>query len=178
MFNRWPLLVRVPVRYGVIGGVIALIQLMAFYYMDKHPFLIPVFFDFRIVLFAVLIFFALKELRTYHFGGLLFFWQGVIASLLFTLVFASVAALLLWLFCSLQPGFVSQYIQLAISQIKTFPPEVVEQIGKDVYERNLNALPATDAFDLVSLYFVQSFGISFFISIILSVVLRQQPKHT
>jgi len=178
MFNRLPPLVRVPARYGVIGGVIAFIQLLAFFYMNRHPFLIPVFFDFRIILFAVLLFFCLKELRGFYFQGLLFFWQGMIASLLFTIVFATIASSFLWLFCLFEPRFVAEYIELAISQIRTFPAEVIERIGKEVYERNLAALPATNAFDLVSLYFVQSFGISFFISIIVSVVLRQQPKYT
>src|SRR5258708_3429199 len=95
-WNRIPPLVRVPLRYGLIGGVLGFVLLIILYYIDRHPFLIPVFFDFRVALFAVFLFFTLKELRDYFFGGLLFFWQGMIASGLFVIIFAIIASLLMW----------------------------------------------------------------------------------
>jgi len=169
-------LIKVPLRYGAIAGVLGLILLITLYYLIQHPFLVPIYMDFRIFLFGIFIFFTLKELRDWHFGGILYFWQGLVSAFLFTLVFATTASVGLLIFTGLEPEFLQSYISLTIEQLKQLPADVVEKIGKDVYDRNLQLLPATNAFDLVSLYFMQSLLISLFISIILSVILRRQPK--
>ena len=74
-------LVRVCARYGIIAGVLCILILISLFYMGKHPFLVNPFLDFRVPLFGVLIFFALKELRDYYQDGVLFFWQGTAGSL-------------------------------------------------------------------------------------------------
>ncbi|MFT3733435.1 MAG: hypothetical protein QM776_00060 [Rhodocyclaceae bacterium] len=55
--------------------------------------------------------------------------------------------------------------------------EVVEGIGKENIERNLEALKATNSLELARNYFSQSYFLSFFLTIILSVILRRQPKN-
>ena len=175
MFRNYPL-VEISVRNGAIAGVLGMVLLIGLYYIGPHPFLIPVFFDFRIILFAVFIFFTLKEYRDYFQRGVLFFWQGMMMSLLFTSLFAIIAFLIIWVFSGWKPGFVSSYITLTLEQARSMPPEIIERIGKASYENSVQALPATRGIDLALLYFGQSFVISFFLSIIISVVLRRQPK--
>jgi hypothetical protein len=171
-----PPLVRSPLRFGLIGGVLGSAFVIVLFYVGTHPFLVPVFMDFRLILFIVLIIYSLKELRDYYYKGLLYFWQGMIASLILTATFAIVASGLLWLFGELVPDFVTSYVDKAIAQVRAMPPEVIEKIGKERFDLSLAALPSTTAFDLALLYFLQSFGISFFISIIISVILRRQPQ--
>ena len=168
---------KVSVRYGVLAGVVGSALLAGLYYMGRHPFLIPVFMDFRIILFGLFIFYTLREIKDYHQGGTLYFWQGIFASFLFAVCYAVISALALLLFMQLAPGFLDAYINLSTAQLKSLPPEVIDRIGKEVYDRNVKMLPATDSFDLVFLYFTQSLIISLFISIILSVVLRKQSKN-
>ena len=169
-------LVKVSMRYGVLAGLTGFGLLLGLYYMGRHPFLIPVFMDFRIILFAVFIFFTLREIRDYHQNGILYFWQGVFGSFLFTVCYALTSAFLLWAFINAVPQFLSDYITRSIQQLRKLPPVIIERIGKGVYERNLEMLPATNSVDLSLLYFSQSLMISLFISIILSVILRRQPK--
>lgn len=169
-------LVKISLRYGVLAGIIGSILLTGLYYIGRHPFLIPVFMDFRIFLFGIFIFFTLRELRDIHQNGILYFWQGVFASFLFTLSYAVLASLLLLTLIYFVPAFLTDYISLSIAQLKALPPDVIGQIGREVYDRNLELLPATRGSDLAFLYFSQSFMISLFISIILSVILRRQPK--
>jgi len=173
-----PRLVVISVRNGLIAGLLGFAFLLALYYMGKHPFLFPVYFDFRIVLFAVFMVMGLKELRDDHQQGELSFGQGMISNFIFTTIFALIAAVTIWLFCVLEPRFLSNYIETALGQMNAIAPEVIEQLGKDEFERNLSALPATKGKDLALDYFVKSFIISFFISIIISVILRRQPKTT
>ena len=169
-------LIKVPLVNGVIAGALGAVLTIVLYYLSSHPFLIPVYLDFRILLFGFFIFFTLKEFRDLHQEGILYFWQGLIASFIFVNVFGIVAGGIIWIFALTVPVFVSEYISQQLETLRNIPNEVIERIGKDVYDRNLELLPATNAFDLASLYFTQSLIIGFFISIILSVILRRQPK--
>jgi hypothetical protein len=176
LLSRIPPLVRSPLRFGLIGGVIGFGLILVLYYIGRHPLLVPVFLDFRIVLFSVFLIFSLKELRDFYFGGILYFWQGMVASFILTAVFAVVVSGLIATFASYVPLFVSTYVDQFLEQARQFPPEIIERIGKDAFEKNLAALPSTSPLDLALLYFWQCFVIGFFISIIISVILRRQPR--
>ena len=169
-------ILKVSLRYGALAGIVGSVLLIGLYYLGRHPFLIPVYIDFRIILFGVFIFFTLREIRDYHQGGILYFWQGVIASFVFTVSYAIISTLALLIFVNAVPSFLSDYINLSIEQLRSLPPEVIDSVGKDVYDTNLRLLPETSASDLALLYLIQCFLISFFLSILLSVTLRRHPK--
>ena len=169
-------LLKVPLTNGAIAGALGIALLIALYYLGRHPFLIPVFMDFRILLFGIFLFFTLKELRDLHYSGILYFWQGIIASFLFVVTFAVLASAGIALFTFAVPDFLESYISLTLEQIRNLPKEVVDRIGKDVVESNLKQLPATNVLALANLYLWQSFMIGLFVSIIISVILRRQPK--
>lgn len=169
-------LFRVSLRYGIIAGLLCTGFVISLYYMGKHPLLINPFVDFRILVFAVLLFFCLKEIRDFYQGGTLVFYQGMGGSLLFHASAGLVAGGGILVFGTLVPDFLASYIRDFMDQIQTLPPETVERIGKSVIADNLKALPATTLANLALLYAWQTMVIGFFISIIISVVLRRQPK--
>lgn len=175
MFNSWSPLTRISVRNGIIAGLLGFIFLLGLYFMGKHPFLFPIYFDFRLFLFGIFLVITLREIRDNQ-DGILFFWQGMIACFLFTILFAIITSGLIGIYAWLNPAFLANYISTAIEQMKSIPAEAIEQIGKDVYDSNLKALPATNGYDMSFHYLWQSFIISFFLSIIISVILRRQPK--
>lgn len=176
MFSSVKRLAFLSARNGLIAGVLGFSLLLALYYMGKHPFLFPIYFDFRLILLSVFIVMTLKEFRDDYQEGILYFGQAMMSSFLFTLVFAFVTSLLIWAICFIVPEFMTSYITTATEQLKSIQPAIIEQLGKDAYERNLNKLPATQGSDLAVDYFGKTFIISFFISIIISVILRRQPK--
>lgn len=166
-------ILKVPVVNGAIAGALGAVFMIVLFFFGRHPFLIPVYLDFRILLFVFFLFFTLKEFRDLHQTGVLYFWQGLIICSVFVLVYGIVASTLIGIFATAYPEFVSSYILKQTEIIKSLPAETVQQIGKEVFDRNLNALPATDAADLASLYFSQSLMIGFFLNIIMSVFLRK-----
>lgn len=174
----WPKqpLTRVSVKFGFLAAVFGCLFGWILYTMDRHPFLVPVFFDFRIVLLAFSLFFTLRELRERYYNGILFFWQGMIASAMHTLVFALCTSLAVYAFAGAHPEFVSDYVRLFREQAAAFPPDVVEKIGKETMDRNLRAIAATKPADLAVLYAWQSGLISLFVSVVIAVILRRQPK--
>jgi hypothetical protein len=169
-------IVKVPLKYGAIAGALGAILVIGLFYMGKHPFLIEIYLDFRIFIFGIFIFFTLRELRDYVYEGVLYFWQGIIASFLFTLFFALASSSLIGLFGTLENSFVTEFIRQSTEKLTGVKDELIERIGKDVYESNLRSLPATNSWDLAFHYYIQSFVIGTFIGILLSVILRRQPK--
>ncbi len=170
-------LVKVPLRYALIGAPIGLLANLALYWMGKHPALVMPFFDFRIILFAVFIFLTIKEIRDYREDGSLYFWQGMIASFVMVSVYAVGVSCVLYLFMKLQPNYVSDFVKTGTEQLKNFPPEDIKRIGQEVYEQQLSMMKTITAEFLAQRYFMQCFGISIFISIIISVILRRTPKN-
>jgi hypothetical protein len=169
-------LFRIVIRYGLMAGVLGFALLVILYYAGRHPFVIPVFFDFRILLFALVLVFSLRDYREFHNEGLLSFAQGMVGSFVLTFAYALVSSILLFAFVSWNAEFLSSFIELTLEQAKSYPVEDIERMGKETFEQGLKAIQEADAAYLAKRYFFQSFIISFFISIIISVILRRQPK--
>lgn len=169
-------LLRISALNGAVAGILAFVLLIAMYYMGRHPLVTSPFLDFRILLFGIFIFFSLKEFRDYEQQGVLYFWQAMVGGLAVILIMTTITSLLLVLFGRIEDGFVSDYIAQVTDYVKSFSKEDIERIGKEIYERNLSALPATNISKLTITYFVHGLVIGFFVNIILSVILRRQPK--
>jgi Protein of unknown function (DUF4199) len=175
-WERIPPLVRIPLKYGVLGGVLSIAFAISFYYLGKHPFLIPPFFDIRVLLIAIFLFFSLLEVRDYFFDGILFLWQGMAGSLIYLGIMASIGMAGLMAFGTYNPDFVEAYIAQGIAQIKSIPPSSIEQIGQQAVDEVLKSLPKTTLHQMALKYTGQTFAIGFFVMIIISVILRRQPK--
>lgn len=171
-----PPLVRVPFKYGILGGLLSVAFVVSFYYFGKHPFLIPPFFDIRVLLIAIFLFFALREVREYFLQGLLFFWQAMTGCLVYLFTMAAIGLVGIVSFGSVEPNFRTLYVRQGMDQLKSLPPESIEQIGKQAYEEVLTTLPTTTLGQMAFKYTGQTFAIGFFITIIISVILRRQPK--
>lgn len=169
-------LVRIALRYGIIGGALAFILAMILFYMGRHPLVISPYLDFRILLFGIFVFFALKEFRDYDQNGVLYFAQAMFGGFVAIFVLSLVSSALLWIFGSIEGDFVREYVEQVTKYIRSFSKEDIDRLGKDVYERNLNALPSTNMSMLAVTYFIHGLVIGFFVNIVLAVVVRRQPK--
>ena len=174
-FKKSPL-VSIGLRYGFIAGAIITLLMILFYYMGQHPLLVSPYLDFRIVLFGVFIYFSLKEFRDTHQDGILFFWQGMVGSYILIFVSMTLASVGLVVFAQIDSEFVASFIKSRMEFLQSFPQEEIDKIGKEVFERNLSAIPSTNAMQLAQAYFGQGLVIGLFVSVILSAVLRKQPK--
>jgi hypothetical protein len=170
-------LFQVPLKYGAIASVIGILGAIGLFYIGRHPVTIFILMDFRIILVGVFLFFSLRELRDFYQDGIMYFWQGLIASSVFVSTFALLVSTGMYVFALIVPELLQLYIKEMLEIAKAMPKEVIDQIGKDVYDRNLSTLPATNEFDMSLKYFGQCLIIGTVISIILSVVLRRQPKN-
>src|SRR3954469_1851165 len=97
-------IVKIPLKYGVIASALGSSLLIVLYFLGRHPFLIPVYMDSRIFLFGVFLYYSLRELRDFFQHGILYFWQGMIASFLFVAVFAVITSAVIGIFCLIDAG--------------------------------------------------------------------------
>lgn len=169
-------LVGISLRNGLIAGALALGLLVVMYYLGRHPLMVAPFLDFRIILLGIFLFFTLKEFRENHQNGELHFWQGMAGGFIMVVVTATVASALLWVFTAAEKDFVREYVAQMTVYLKSFAPEDIERIGKDAFARNLENLPSTNGKQIAGSYFIQSMIIGFFVTIIMSVILKKQPK--
>jgi len=169
-------LIKVPFRYGLLGGAIGSLVIAVLYFIGRHPFLLPVIFDFRVILFGVFIFFSLKELRDYNLQGVLFFWQGMISSYVFIITSALIGSLFTWGFAKWYTQFLSSYIEKLREQMTAYKNEIITSVGTEAYNEQWKKLPFTSPMDLAGDYFLKSMIIGLFLAIIMSVILRKQPK--
>lgn len=172
---RQPLF-KVPFRYGLIGGAIGCVVIASLYYMGRHPFLLPVIFDFRIVMFSVFIFLSLKEVRDYYQQGTLFFWQGMMGSYVFIGTSAIIGSIFTWCLARWESNFLPSYVTKLEEQMEVFRKQIEESVGPEAYQQQLVKLPGTSALDLAGDYFLKSLIIGLFLTIIISVILRKQTQ--
>jgi hypothetical protein len=168
-------LLRLPLRYGTVAGVFASGALAVLYYAGVHPFLVAPFFDFRILLFALFLFFLLREART-ELGDRLFFFQAMGGAMAFLLAFCVITTVFVLTFAYTEQRFLPDFIDLFRRQAATISEDVIARIGREKYEESLKALDETTPPNLALLYLRQSVTIWFFVSIIISVILRRQSK--
>lgn len=169
-------LVRVTVRYGLIAGAIILLLMVAFFFLGQHPLLVSPYLDFRIVLFGVFIFFSLKEYRDRYQNGILYFWQGMIGSYILIFISMLVASIGILIFAQVYPDFVTTFIHNRLAALKAMPQEEIDKVGKEMFDRIVAQTPGVDAMYLAQAYFGQGVVIGLFVSVIMSAILRKQPK--
>ena len=175
--KRIPVTVQVALKYGFFSALLLCVVLVSLYYTDKHPLLIPVIYDVRILLLALFIFFAIKDFRDNKNGGEAHFWQGMIIGLLVAIFLGMFTAFGIMLFGVIEQDFLSSYIELTMSQLTSNKDLFIESIGVEVYEKNLQNLPSTTLSDLALDYYLKTVAIGLFLTIIISIILRRQTKQ-
>lgn len=175
-FKKFPPLVRVMARYGVISGVIGIVAVIVFFYIGKHPFWIFPLFDPRVLLIAIFLVFGLREVRDYFQQGVLFFWQGLSGSLVLLAVMSVTGYVGIILFGFSEPEFLKMYIVQGLEQINNITADSADQIGKSAIEEVRNTIHETTVYWMAKRYAIQTYLFGFFIAIIISVVLRRQTK--
>lgn len=167
---------RIALRYGLIGGAIAFVLVVVMFYLGRHPLVVSPYLDFRILLFGIFVFFALKEFRDYDQDGVLYFAQAMLGGFIVIFISTCLTSLLIWIFGSLEQDFVTEYVEQVTAYLKSFSQADIDQLGKDTYERNLAGLPATNIATLAFTYFIHGLVLGFFVNIVLSVIVRRHPK--
>ena len=171
-------IIRVPLKYAFFGGILAFsVLLILFYFGNSHPQLLPIFMDFRIILFGLFIFFSIKEFKEVENGGTLHFWQGMAVGIICYVGISWLASLGIMGLGKVDEAYVQGYVNEMTTVLTDNEAAVREKVGDEAYDAQVEALPSTTIFALAFDYFLKSMFIGLFLTIIISVILRKQPKN-
>jgi len=169
-------LIKVPVKFGAVGSLLLSILMLILFYMGKHPMLIPVIMDFRLVAIPIFVVLATLEFRDFKNQRKLVFWQGMLIGFVCYFSMGLGAGLFILLFSLANPAFVTQFTDISTQTMIQNKEELLKSIGLEVYNANLAKLPSTTGYDLSVDYFFKTLIVGLFFTIIISVILRRQPK--
>lgn len=147
-------LYKVPLKYGLAGGVISIILFLTLYFMEENPLSSIRIFDF--VLIPLFIYFTLKELRDYKYGGKMLYWQGMTAGFFCYLLIAVISASAIWFFLTtVDPELFIRHKQESIAILTNDPEKWADQVGKKEYEEALKSVREITPFSLAADDFVK-----------------------
>ena len=168
-------LVRVAGKYGAIAGLILTAGLIIIYFTGRHPFLISILFDLRILMFILFIFVAIREFKDDFNNKTLHFWQGLYLGIIVYVTAALIASLLIWIFAGgINPNFVQSFINLSIENLEKNKDIIIESLGENNYNAAIESLPSTTASNLAFDYFLKSMPIGLILTLIISIIMRNK----
>ena len=168
-------LLLVPFKYGLIGSILSILALLVLFYLGKHPLLLNPVMDARLPLFALIIFISIKVYKEQYSGGIMHFWQGISIGMIAYVLMAFTAALFIFIFSKISSShFLTEYIRIAMAQLVENKEVFIETVGEKTYIDTLAQLPNTQAIHLAVDYLLKSMPIGLFLTLILSVLLRNK----
>ena len=169
-------LLSIAFKYALAGSLLGIALILVLFYTNNHPLLIPIAYDYRILLFGVFIYFSIREFKTYHNSGELHFWQGLIIGVFFYLTVGIIVGVAIAIFAHAVPSFLQEYVQVNVHGLETnealLTTEGSVTMTKEEFNRQIDLTKATKPATLAIDYFIKSCIIGFFLSILLAVILR------
>ena len=165
-------LVRVPLRYGIIGGSVVILLFLIFYFLDLDPIINIKIIDLLIL--AIFIFFALKEFRDRYNNRELHFWQGMTGGVINYLSIAIISALfILVMTVIIDPELTTKYIEGRIELLNQNRQTLVDTMDEETFMDAMAGVQETSPMDLALDDFLKKSIIGLFLTIIIAVILRK-----
>ena len=178
MLDKIPVLIRIPLKFGVVAGMLNVLMMVMFFLFGKHPSLFPIYFDSRIIILLIFIYFVIREYKEYHSGGLLHFWEGMVLGITSYVMVGLLGSLFILLYDLFDPTYLSSYIEGARKGAEVYREQSINgpqavKMTEDEFNRHITALGDTSAWKLANDYFVKTCFIGFLIPVVYSVFFRK-----
>ena len=165
-------LYKVPLKYGLAGGAIAIVLFLTLYFSEGNPLANIRIFDF--VLIPLFIFFTMKELRDYKYNGKMFYWQGMTAGFVCYLLIAALSALSIWIFLEVVDTDVFLvHKQENIAILTSESAKWIEQLGQRDYEKALANLQTVTPFSLAADDFLKKLLIGLLMTSVIAIFFKR-----
>lgn len=168
-------LVILSVKYGAAASLLLISLFIALFYMGKHPINISVL-DIRFLILPLFMVIGMKDFRDNKNKSTLHFWQGLsVGAIIFTTI-GILVSLFIIAFSTMDPDFLQVYIDERITLITDHKEAFIEKLSETTVQGQLEKLPLTTSFNLAIDYFVRTLAIGLILNVIISIILRKQPK--
>lgn len=162
-------------RYGLVGGGIAIAIFLVFYFLKADPIGSIRFFDF--VLIPIFVFFAIKELRDYRLGGRMAYWQGMSVGFVVYGLIALMSALFIYVFLAwVSPETFGTYQQENLKVLTEEPQKWIDEIGKEPYEKAVDDMSRLSVGEVAVDDLLKKLVIGLFLTSFISIFLKRNPN--
>ena len=167
-------LYKVPIKYGITGGILCIILFLVLLLIGDYPFLMPTYFMSGVII-LIMLCFSTKELRDYKYGGKMCYWQGMTAGFVSIFLIALLSGVFVYIYASqIDREILADHAQQVAATLFEDPEGWIERHGEEGYKRLLNESlqlisPAELAFD----DFLKKLIIGFFLTTIVALLFKR-----
>lgn len=128
------------------------------------------------IIFFLFVFFAAKEFKSYHNDGFLHFWQGMTVAFIVYLPAVLLFSIVLFVILRIDPSYLLDYKSGAIDLLESQKALFLEKFPEEQFDLQLTAINEVTAVQLVFDTLSKKILAGFFISPVVSIILRKKPK--
>ena len=167
-------LVKVPIKYGITGGVLCLLMFLTLHLSGQYPLEMTSYFMSGVII-LLMLFFSTKELRDYKYGGFLQYWQGISAGFVCVVLIALVSGLFIYTYASsINSDFLTDHSQYVKEALLEDPEGWIDRHGEEVYQGMLQeSEQLISPVDLALDDFLKKFLIGFFLTTIIAIFFKR-----
>lgn len=173
MMTQKPLF-AVPIKFGTFAGIMSIVTFMMLYFLDFNPFVESRMMD--VVLIPIFLFFGIKDFRDMRNERILHYWQGMTVGVITYLLMGLISFIFINIFVEIQPMALTDYISNRMELMEASKAQFLAQLGEETYNTAMVDLSKTSGLDLAIDDFLKKSVIGLMLTIMISVILRKQPK--
>ncbi len=167
-------LYKTPLKFGLIGGLMAIVIFVFLYFLGQNPVLTNKKIPFGLILLPLFIFFSVKEYRDFRNQRQLRFWQGIVIGVINYLLIAIISAIFIWAFTTyIDKSLVDDMIAFGIQHLEKGKEGFIEIYGQEYYNQTVQSAKNTTAYHIALDDFVIKVLIGTLSTFIISIILRK-----
>lgn len=171
-----PIIPKISGRYGLVGGVLAILSFVTFFYLDQQPWRNLISFLLDIVIIGLFCFLPIKEFKRDHNQNELRFYHGMTIGFISYLMTAFVFSIFYALFINvIEPSFMELYKSVQIDDMESMKEMIMGQVDEnkeEFFQEQLSAISKITKSQLILDVFLKKAIIGLFLTPIFSIVLR------
>lgn len=169
-------MLKLALKYSVLCGIFLISAYHLSFYFGSNPLIDIRHLLFDVFILGLFIFFAEKEFKIYQSEGILHFWQGMTIGFLVYTGATLIFFIGQFIYFNLNADAVIDYHIAATNFLENESAMYREEFGEEGYQNQLLEIQKVDAWSLVFSSSVKKLLAGFFITPVISIILRKQPK--
>ncbi len=171
-------MIRSSIKYSILCGLFLVALFWVSMRFGSNPLLDIRHFLFDLVIYFLFIYFAQREFKTYQNDGFLHFWQGMSIAFIVYLPAAVIFTVGMLLIMQMDPSMMENYRLGALAFLESKKDVLLEGISQEEYAQRVKEIDAITISDLVISSGLKKILAGFFITPVVSIILRKKPKQS
>lgn len=169
-------MIKPVIKYSILCGVFLFALFFVSLGFGSNPLLDIRHFFFDLAIFFLFTFFAGKEFKDFRNNGYLHFWQGISIGFLVFIPAVLIFSFALYVIFQLYPELIAGYKEGAKALLDSKREVFLKEFSEDQLEEQITAVDAVTATQLVFGTFWKKLIAGFFVTPVVSIILRKKPK--